>query len=74
MPALRIQHEELSDVLKEINSLEKAGMLHAEQLDSKVSIAWRNTWRRLILEGIVELSDDYVIMNMPWRDFVGQTG
>jgi len=68
--ALRIQHEELSGILEEVTHLEEAGMLHAAQLDEKVFIAWRKCWRRLILEDAVALSDDYLLMNMPWRDFI----
>jgi len=70
--ALRIQHEELSSVLAGITQLEEASMLHTAPLDDKVCCAWCSCWRRLILEGAVTLSDDYLIMDMPWREFIGE--
>lgn len=68
--ALRTQHEELSSVLAEITQLEEAGILQSTLQDDTVSSAWRRCWRRLILEGIVTLSDDYLIMGVPWREFI----
>lgn len=72
--ALRIQHEELCGMLEEVTHLEEAGALHTTPLDDKVLSAWRKCWRRLILEGAVTLSDDHLIMNMPWRDFIAEKG
>lgn len=68
--ALGIQHDELSNVLAEITQLEEAGTLYSAPLDDKVSSAWQRCWRRLILEGIVTLSNDYLIMGIPWREFI----
>lgn len=70
--ALRIQHEELSSVLTEIAQLEEAGTLRTAPLDDKISSAWHRCWRRLILEDVVILPDDYLIMGIPWRDFIGE--
>ena len=72
--ALGIQHEELSNVLAEITRLEEAGTLYSAPLDDKVSSAWQRCWRRLILEGIVTLSNDYLIMGIPWREFIEEKG
>lgn len=61
-------------MLEEVTHLEEAGALHTTPLDDKVLSAWRKCWRRLILEGAVTLSDDYLIMDMPWRDFITEKG
>lgn len=68
--SLRIQHEDLSGVLAEITRLEEAGTLNSVSVDDKLASAWRRLWRRLILEGVVTLSDDYLIMDIPWRQFI----
>lgn len=70
--ALRIQHEELCCILEEATYLEETSALHTMPLDNKFLSVWRKCWRRLTLEGAVTLSDDYLIMNIPWRDFIAE--
>lgn len=68
--ALRIQQEELSSVMAEVVHLEDAGALRTKPLRDKLLNAWRRCWRRLILEGAVTLSNDYLIMGIPWREYI----
>jgi len=69
---LTIQHEELCSMAEELTRLEETGTLRTTPVDDMVLGAWRKCWRRLILEGIVTLSDDYLIMGIPWREFIGE--
>lgn len=69
--ALRIQHEELSEVASDLPPYKDLTPEHVRSLLPRLTLCLKRCYQRILREALVsEPPDDFEIMGRPWREFL----